>query len=76
MTSETGIAYECIKYARNFDLPIRFIVEDNEMSVCTATRDAWNQKVLSYETACDDFVTYYRYKTRYPHAGAGVRVQF
>ena len=32
MTSETGIAHECIKY-RNKKLPIHFIVEDNGKSV-------------------------------------------
>jgi TPP-dependent pyruvate/acetoin dehydrogenase alpha subunit len=76
MTSETGIAHECIKYARNHSLPIRFIVEDNRKSVCTDTRDTWSQQRLTYEDANDDFVTYYRYETKYPHAGAGVRVQF
>ena len=29
MTSETGIAHECIKYSRNKKLPIHFIIEDN-----------------------------------------------
>ena len=43
MTAETGIAHECIKYSRNFKLPIHFIVEDNEKSVCTHTRKTWNQ---------------------------------
>ena len=76
MTSETGIAHECIKYSRNFKLPIHFIVEDNEKSVCTDTREAWNQKKLSFEKKNDDYVTYYKYKTSYPHAGAGIRVQF
>lgn len=76
MTSETGIAHECIKYARNFNLPIRFIIEDNGQSVCTDTREAWNQKILTYETLNDPMIKYYRYETRYPHAGAGVRVQF
>jgi len=28
MTSETGMASECIKYATNFNLPITFIIED------------------------------------------------
>ena len=76
MTAETGIAHESIKYARNHRLPIRFIVEDNEKSVCTDTRAAWNQPRLSFEGVCDPYVHYYRYQTRYPHAGAGVRVQF
>ena len=76
MTAETGIAHECIKYSRNHRLPIRFIVEDNEKSVCTDTREAWNQPRLSFENQRDEFIHYYRYTTRYPHAGAGVRVQF
>ena len=76
MTSETGIAHECIKYSRNFKLPIHFVIEDNEKSVCTDTRKAWNQKKLSYEGLSDKFVTYYHYKLKYPHAGAGKRVQF
>ena len=76
MTSETGIAHECIKYSRNFKLPIHFVIEDNDKSVCTDTRKAWNQKKLSYEGISDKFVTYYHYKLKYPHAGAGRRVQF
>ena len=76
MTSETGIAHECIKYSRNFKLPIHFVIEDNEKSVCTNTRKVWNQKKLSYEGFSDKFVTYYHYKLKYPHAGAGKRVQF
>ena len=76
MTSETGIAHECIKYSRNFELPIHFVIEDNEKSVCTDTRKTWNQTKLSYEGSSDKYVTYYHYKLKYPHAGAGKRVQF
>ena len=76
MTSETGIVHECVKYSRNYKLPIHFIVEDNEKSVCTDTRKAWNQKKLSYEGARDKYVSYYNYKLKYPHSGAGKRVQF
>jgi TPP-dependent pyruvate/acetoin dehydrogenase alpha subunit len=76
MTSETGIAHESIKYSRNHGLPIHFVVEDNEKSVCTDTRDAWAQRRLTYQDVNDEYITYYRYQTKYPHAGAGVRVQF
>ena len=76
MTSETGIAHECIKYSRNKKLPIHFIVEDNRKSVCTDTRKVWSKKKLTYENVSDKFVTYYKYKLKYPHAGAGQRVQF
>lgn len=76
MTSETGIAHESIKYSKNHRLPIHFIVEDNEKSVCTDTRQVWGQSVLTYENCKDEYITYYHYQTKYPHAGAGVRVQF
>lgn len=76
MTAETGIAHESIKYSRNHRLPIHFIVEDNAKSVCSDTRETWNQPRLSYEDVNDEYISYYRYETKYPHAGAGVRVQF
>jgi len=76
MTSETGIAHECIKYSRNKNLPIHFIIEDNRKSVCTDTRKVWSKNKLTYENVSDKFVTYYKYKLKYPHAGAGQRVEF
>ena len=77
MTSETGMAHECIKYSRNHKLPIHFIIEDNGKSVCTNTRATWAMDKLTYEGVNDEYVSYYRYKLdKYPHAGAGTRVQF
>jgi len=77
MTAETGIAHECIKYSRNNELPIKFIVEDNNLSVCTDTRQVWNCEKLSYEEQnMDGYVYHYKYKSKYPHAGAGKRIQF
>ena len=76
MTSETGVAYECIKYSDHHDLPVHWIIEDNGKSVCTDTREVWNSPVLTYEAARSPRVTFYKYQTHYPHAGAGQRVQF
>lgn len=76
MTSETGIAHETIKYAINFKLPIKFIVEDNSLSVCSDTKKTWGLKKLNFENVDNKYVYYYKYKSHYPHAGAGVRVQF
>jgi pyruvate dehydrogenase E1 component alpha subunit len=76
MTSETGIAHESIKYAIQQKLPIKFIIEDNGKSVCTDTREVWNNSRLLYEGFDNDMIYYYKYETKYPHAGAGVRVQF
>ncbi len=76
MTSETGIAHECIKYSINHKLPIHFVIEDNSKSVYTDTRKVWSQKKLTYENFSNKYVTYYKYNLKYPHAGAGKRVQF
>ncbi len=76
MTSETGIAHETIKYAINFKLPIHFIIEDNNLSVCSNTRKVWGIKKLTYENKNNKYITYYKYQNKYPHAGAGIRVQF
>jgi len=76
MTSETGIAYECIKYSTRFDLPIFFIIEDNDLSVLTDKKSVWNTEKLIYENSKNKKIIYYKYNNKYPHAGAGKRVQF
>lgn len=70
MTAETGIFFECYKYARNHDLPIRWIIEDNGVSVCTDTHRVWGGKT---HFGC---AVRYEYQSKYPHAGAGKRVNF
>ena len=76
MTSETGIAHECIKFSINKKLPIHFIVEDNAKSVCTDTRKAWSMNKLTYEKTNNKYITYYKYNLKFPHSGAGKRIQF
>jgi len=76
MTAETGIMHESLKYSINHNLPIHFIIEDNGLSVCTNTNKVWGNKKNSFYKKNSKFVTYYKYKNKYPHAGAGVRVQF
>ena len=76
MTAETGIMHECLKFSINKNLPIHFIVEDNGKSVCTDTRKVWSKKKLTFDGIKNKFVSYYKYKLKYPHAGAGKRVQF
>lgn len=76
MTAETGIAHECMKYSRNHKLPIRFIIEDNNKSVVSDTRQVWNSETLSFEGLNDKMYVHYKYENKYPHAGAGIRVQF
>jgi pyruvate dehydrogenase E1 component alpha subunit len=82
MSAETGAWTEAYKYAVAQNLPITFIVEDNELSVLSPTHELWGsnkwylpeQGVNWYESPN---LIYYKYKNgKYPHAGAGLRVQF
>jgi len=76
MTAESGIFMENFKYSMQQELPIKFIVEDNGKSVCTDTAKTWGVEESSYTNVENEYIYYYEYETKYPHAGAGVRVQF
>ncbi len=76
MTSETGSFEECYKYVRNFELPVKFIIEDNGRSILTDTRVVWNMSSLTREGQSNEYLRYYRYENKWPHAGAGQRVKF
>jgi hypothetical protein len=60
------------------------VVEDNSKSVCTPTSKTWGRDIPYYldKEPIDDIVyqtnlIYYKYNNdKYPHAGAGQRVQF
>jgi TPP-dependent pyruvate/acetoin dehydrogenase alpha subunit len=71
MSFESGIFYEVHKYARNFDLPLYFVVEDNDVSTYTPTVATWVQK---REIPSD--VIHYTYKSKYPHYGSGKWIAF
>jgi TPP-dependent pyruvate/acetoin dehydrogenase alpha subunit len=76
MTAETGVAQTSIRYAETHDLPITFVIEDNGISVLTETRDVWGSQTLRFNERESPKVRVFEYKSKYPHAGAGVRVQF
>jgi len=70
MASTMGIAHECRQYAKGFDLPISFYIENNGMSAQTCTLKAWgleelpNKPAFSYE------------RKKYLHAGAREWLKF
>jgi pyruvate dehydrogenase E1 component alpha subunit len=84
MTAETGAFHEAYKYSLNHNLPITFIVEDNKKSVCSPTDKIWGRSTPYYLQSeynggilRQKNLIYYQYNnTKYPHAGAGMRVQF
>ena len=71
MTMETGVFHEAYKYAKNFDLPLEWVIEDNNMSVHTPTDMAWNKKMQ-----IPNDVISYSYEMGYPHHGTGNWVNF
>jgi TPP-dependent pyruvate/acetoin dehydrogenase alpha subunit len=71
MTFETGTFMENYKYSKNFDLPIKFVVEDNGVSTNTPTIDTWNKK-----SEIPEDVIWYQYKKEWPHYGTGKWVIF
>jgi TPP-dependent pyruvate/acetoin dehydrogenase alpha subunit len=75
MSSETGTFFENWKYSVNHDLPITFVIENNNKSVCTITSEVWNSNELFFKNETRKII-YYEYESRYPHAGSGKRIQF
>jgi pyruvate dehydrogenase E1 component alpha subunit len=71
MSFESGIFYEVHKYARNFDLPLYFVVEDNGVSTYTPTESTWNTK---RDIPSD--VIHYKYESKFPHYGTGKWIAF
>jgi pyruvate dehydrogenase E1 component alpha subunit len=71
MSFESGIFYEVHKYARNFGLPLYFVVEDNGVSTYTPTEATWNTK---RDIPSD--VIHYNYESKFPHYGTGKWIAF
>lgn len=72
MTAETGVFHEVYKYSRRHNLPLEFVIEDNDMSTNTPTSETWN----NVKTDFPNDVFYYFYERGYPHHGTGQWVLF
>lgn len=71
MAASTGQFHEAVKYAKGFDLPIHFIVEDNALSCDSPTRDCWSDKDLYVRR-----VASYEYERKWPHTNTGKWLTF
>ena len=73
MTAHTGVVLECMHYLCAHELPLNLVIEDNGVSVCTETYKVWGKSPpLEWMWVKHR----YEYRSKYPHAGAGKRVQF
>lgn len=86
MAFRTGISHESIMFAISNNLPITFVVEDNNKSVGTPTQDSWGSIRIKdilyfYQNMIEKYksntqIMYYEYKLSYPHSGTGTFVTF
>ena len=71
MTFESGLFYDELISITNLDLPLQFVVEDNNMSTNTPTDETWGGKREVPEN-----VIYYKYEREYPHHGTEIGFYF
>lgn len=82
MTASLGVFNDCLKYAKNHGLPIKFVIENNTFSTDTKTAEVWNvdqdtmDADLDWLSTTNRYVFYYKYQRTYPHYGVGVFVDF
>lgn len=67
---EQGHFYEAVMFVSGHDLPVEFVLEDNDIQVDTPKllRRGMDRGLLDAEPS----VRRYRYTPRYPHAGDGI----
>ena len=69
--SDEGFFYEAWRYALSQELPLTFIIEDNDRSVCTTKRQRWgNDRFMGY-IKNQPKIIYYEYRCFWPHCGIG-----
>lgn len=73
MTARTGAFMEARDYARGHDLPIRWLIEDNGMSVKTPTVETWGR--YDIRTTGPDVIRY-PVSSKWPHSGTGTYVHW
>jgi deoxyxylulose-5-phosphate synthase len=65
-TEDSGHTYEAIRYVDGFDLPCKFIIENNNRSVETTNDERWG-KTSDYQWESPSVIKY-KYDITYPHA--------
>jgi TPP-dependent pyruvate/acetoin dehydrogenase alpha subunit len=74
---DEGWFWEALRYAEAQDLPVTYIVEDNDRSVVATKKQRWGSKHGSVRViAGSKHLIAYQYKCKYPHCGIGKWVTF
>lgn len=72
MAAQMGCFWEAVKYAIGYDLPIKFIIEDNEIGCDTPTKEVWKENI----NISSPKIIHYKYKRLYPHCGCNFIINF
>ncbi len=75
-TCDSGWFFEALRYADGWDLPITFIIEDNDRSVCTPVKVRWGENDNQLYGGFHPHIYYYRYIPTYPHIGTNKFINF
>lgn len=75
---DQGMFYEALVYAESKDLPITFVVEDNNRSVASTKEDRGVENSPTRQGAIllSNKVKYYSFEPTYPHCGDGSFISF
>jgi pyruvate dehydrogenase E1 component alpha subunit len=65
-TEDSGHTYEAVRYVDGFDLPCKFIIENNNRSVESTNEERWG-KTADYQWNSPSVIKYH-YDITYPHA--------
>jgi TPP-dependent pyruvate/acetoin dehydrogenase alpha subunit len=76
MASEMGAYAEAVKYATNFNLPITFIIEDNDVGSNMVTWEVWGGLPQKYLSCPSPKEIYYHYNPTHGHYGVGEFIKF
>ena len=69
---DSGHYIEAVRFGLSRQLPLTFVVEDNDLSIDSSKKDRWH----NYSPIEGSNIIRYEYVRRYPHVGIGKHVSF
>lgn len=72
-----GHFWEALQYTIGYDLPVTFVIENNNRSTCTTIKQRLgNPWIHSMLPSVRKRLIYYTYDSSFPHVGTGKYIQF
>jgi TPP-dependent pyruvate/acetoin dehydrogenase alpha subunit len=80
-----GHFWSALQYAEGWDLPVTFVIEDNDRSTDSSIKERFGRTLLELGLRTNlyvrgvwgnKYIKYYGYEPIYPHCGSGVYIQF